>query len=115
MAFLAVFLHKLPEGFSLAALVVAATGSKKLGMAATWAVGLATMLGALAAYLWAAATRIPQGALMGLAAGSFLYVATTDMLPSLPRRRINTWLVLVGAALVYLLAGAAGGGHTHVH
>lgn len=114
MAFLAVFLHKLPEGFSLAALVIAATSSRKLGMVATWAVGLATMGGALVAFTWAAVARIPQGALMGLSAGSFLYVATTDMLPSLPRKRINTWLVLVGAALVWLLTGAAGG-HGHMH
>jgi len=114
MAFLAVFLHKLPEGFSLAALVISATGSRRLGMAATWAVGLVTMLGAVLAFSWAEVVRLPQGALMGVAAGSFLYVGTTDMLPSVPRKHINTWLVLVGVALVYLLTGAAGG-HVHTH
>jgi len=114
MAFLAVFLHKLPEGFSLAALVMTATGSRRLGMAATWAVGAVTMLGAVLAFSWAEVVRLPQGALMGVAAGSFLYVGTTDMLPSVPKKGINTWLVLVGVALVYLLTGAAGG-HSHVH
>ncbi|MDF2628796.1 MAG: family magnesium transporter [Symbiobacteriaceae bacterium] len=114
MAFLAVFLHKLPEGFSLAALVVSATGSRRAGLLATWAVGLVTGLGALLAYSWAEVVHLPQGALMGLAAGSFLYVGTTDMLPAVPKKGINTWLVLVGVALVYLLTGASGG-HGHVH
>lgn len=114
MAFLAVFLHKLPEGFSLAALVVSATGSRRTGLLATWAVGLVTVLGALLAYSWAEVVHLPQGALMGIAAGSFLYVGTTDMLPAVPKKGINTWLVLVGVALVYLLTGASGG-HGHVH
>lgn len=115
MAFLAVFLHKLPEGFSLAALVMSATGSRRLGMAATWAVGLVTMLGAVLAYSWAEVVHLPAGALMGVAAGSFLYVGTTDMLPSVPKKGINTYLVLVGVAMVYLLTGAGGGGHSHGH
>ncbi|HYF75690.1 MAG TPA: ZIP family metal transporter [Symbiobacteriaceae bacterium] len=113
-AFVAVFLHKLPEGFSLAALVVSATGSRRAGLLATWAVGLVTGLGALLAYSWAQVVHLPQGALMGIAAGSFLYVGTTDMLPAVPKKGINTWLVLVGVALVYLLTGASGG-HSHVH
>ncbi|HWI63446.1 MAG TPA: ZIP family metal transporter [Symbiobacteriaceae bacterium] len=115
MAFVAVFLHKLPEGFSLAALVMAATGSRRTGMAATWAVGLVTMLGAVLAYAWAGVVHLPQGALMGIAAGSFLYVGTTDMLPAVPKKHINTYLVLVGVALVYLLTRSVGHGHTHMH
>jgi zinc transporter ZupT len=111
MAFLAVFLHKLPEGFSLAALVMSATGSRRGALLATAATGLATVAGALLAYYWSAAVRLPQGILFGLAAGSFLYVGSTDVLPSLPRRKRTTWLVLVGAAMVWLLTRPT----AHVH
>lgn len=113
MAFLAVLLHKLPEGFSLAALVVAATGSRERALLATIATGLCTVGGALLAFVSADIARVDHGALIGLAAGSFLYVGSVDMLPSLPKRGPSTWLVLVGAALVLLLTG--GQGHTHVH
>jgi zinc transporter ZupT len=113
MAFLAVLLHKLPEGFSLAALVAAATGSRERALLATIATGLCTVGGALLAFLWADVARVDHGALIGLAAGSFLYVGSVDMLPSLPRRGPATWLVLLGVALVLLLTG--GQGHSHVH
>jgi zinc transporter ZupT len=104
VAFLAVFLHKVPEGFSLSALVMAGTGSRRSALLATVVTGLATVAGALLAYTWAAAVHLPQGALFGLAAGTFLYVGSTDVLPHLGRRPLTTWAVLAGAAIVYLLA-----------
>ena len=113
MAFLAVLLHKLPEGFSLAALVAAATGSRERALLATVATGLCTVGGAMLAFVWADVARVDHGALIGLAAGSFLYVGSADMLPSLPKRGTATWLVLLGVALVLLLTG--GQGHSHVH
>lgn len=112
MAFLAVFLHKVPEGFSLGALVVSATGSRRSAMLATLFAGGATVVGALAAYLWAGVASLSHGALVGIAAGSFLYVGSSDVLPALPRKPGSIWLVLAGAALVYLMAG--GGGHVHI-
>lgn len=112
VAWLAVLLHKLPEGFGLAALVLSVSGSRKLAFLSTAAVGVATFAGAALAYSWAEAAQLPQGALLGLAAGSFLYVGSTEMLPSLPRRRELAWFVLAGATIVYLLSG---GGHTHTH
>jgi zinc transporter ZupT len=112
MAFLAVLLHKLPEGFSLAAVVAASTGSRDKALLATAIAGAATVGGALLAYSWADLAQVSHGALIGVAAGSFLYVGSTDMLPALPRRPMNTWLVLVGATLVFLLM-KSGGGHHH--
>jgi len=110
-AFLAVCLHKLPEGFSLAALFLAATGSRSRAMAATIVMGLATVAGAIIAYTWAASARIPQAEMLAVAAGSFLYVGATDLLPTLAPGRRTIWLVLVGAAMVYLLTAPLG--HSH--
>ncbi len=108
VALLAMFLHKLPEGFSLAALMLAATGSRRTAGAAVALLGLATVAGAWSALLWARAAALPHGALIGLAAGSFLYVGATDMTPALVRKRHVAWLVPVGTALVYVLAAAGG-------
>ncbi|HYG60815.1 MAG TPA: ZIP family metal transporter [Symbiobacteriaceae bacterium] len=108
----AVTLHKIPEGFGLAALVLSATGSRRLAFVATAAVGVATVAGALLAYGWAEVVHLPHGALLGIAAGSFLYVGSTEMLPSLPRRADTACLVMLGAAVVYLLSRGVVG---HVH
>jgi zinc transporter ZupT len=109
MAFTAIFLHKLPEGFSLATVVLSATGSRRLALAGAGAVGLATVAGAVLAGAWAASSHLSVGALMGIAAGSFLYIGTAEMLPSVVRTGPHTWLVLVGASMVFLLSG----GHVH--
>lgn len=114
MALLAIFLHKLPEGFSLAAVVLAATESDTLALLATAFVGAATVLGAWGSFVWASAASLTPGALLGIAAGSFLYVGCTDMLPSVLRKNGSIFLVLVGAALVYLLTGMHGHSHLHV-
>lgn len=111
VALVAIFIHKIPEGFSLAALVLSATGSRGLALWATALTCVATLMGAAAALIWAEAASLSQGALLGIAAGSFLYVGATDMVPGLIHKRESAWLILVGAALVFLLTG----GHLHAH
>jgi zinc transporter ZupT len=110
MAFLALFMHKLPEGFSISTVVLSATGSRRLALAGAAAVGLATVAGALVAGAWAALVQASPAVLLGIAAGSFLYIGTAEMLPSVLRKGGQTWLVLAGALMVYLLTGA---GHIH--
>lgn len=117
-AFVAVFLHKLPEGFSVAALTCAGGGSRRLGLAAAGGIGLATLLGAALPLLWLQLSPGSNAGLLGAAAGSFLYVGATDVLPGLmgrhgPGRIRLAGLVLVGAAVVLVLTRAAAGGHGH--
>lgn len=113
MALLALALHKVPEGFTLATLVLSETGSRFRALAATGLMGLATVLGVWTAVIWAEAANVPHGALLGIAAGSFLYVGSTDMMPTLSRSGRTIYLVAVGAAMVFLLTGGGGGGHHH--
>jgi zinc transporter ZupT len=110
VAGLAVIAHKVPEGFTLSAMTMAATRSRRLALMAAGALGLAAVLGALLAFGWAGMLPIPHSALLGIAAGSFLYVGSADMLPTVGRQGGGVWLVLLGATLVGWLFGA---GHRH--
>ncbi|MFZ5815268.1 MAG: ZIP family metal transporter [Bacillota bacterium] len=100
---LAMMLHKLPEGFSLATVILSASDSPRLAILGVLAIGLATVVGGWTALLWAKLALLSHGAVLGVAAGSFLYVGATEMLPHVLRRGGSTWLVLVGMLLVYLL------------
>lgn len=101
----ALFLHKLPEGLSLSAVVLAATGSRRRALLASGAVGLAMVAGAWGTLLWTGLLSVPYGALLGVAAGSLLYVAASDMLPSLARKSwVHVWLVLLGALMAQATA-----------
>lgn len=113
IALIAMVMHKLPEGFSLATVVLSAAGSNRLALLAVLTIGLATVLGSWGALLWAEAALLSHGAVLGIAAGSFLYVGATEMLPHVLRKGGSTWLVLVGMLLVYLLTGSQGFAHTH--
>lgn len=113
IALLAIVLHKLPEGFSLATVVLSASGSPRLALFAVLAVGLATMLGGWGALLWAQLALLSHGAVIAVAAGSFLYVGASEMLPHVLRKGGSVWLVLVGILLVYFLMGSTGFSHTH--
>ena len=79
--FFAVFLHKLPEGFTVASIVLASGQSKKSAVRAAGLLGLATLLGVLL-------TTQLQGHLkyaLPISGGVTLYVAATDLLPEVNR------------------------------
>lgn len=112
--FLAIMLHKMPEGFSLASLMLAATGSALSALAATAAIGLATVVGSWLPVLGYRGGMISHGMLLGLAAGSFLYVGASDLLPSMAGRGLRTtWLVVVGALIIFFLTRSGGSPHLH--
>jgi len=112
--FTSILAHKIPAAFSLASLMILAKqtrGKTVLGLllfAATAPLG-ALVLGPMLDYEQAASLR----PFTGLVTGSFLYVATADLLPevfhSRERRWINLLLMIVGVALMSLFC--PGDGH----
>src|SRR5882757_10564096 len=75
--FLAVFLHKLPEGFTVASVVLASGVGKRNAILAAGLLGIATLFGVVL-------TSALQGQLkyaLPLSGGVTLYVAATDLLP----------------------------------
>jgi zinc and cadmium transporter len=101
MIFVAVFLHKLPEGFTVASVVLASGQGRRNAILAAGLLGAATLLGVLL-------TSVLQSQLkyaLPLSGGVTVYVAATDLLPEVNRE--PNWrmaaLVFVGVATVLIM------------
>jgi zinc and cadmium transporter len=97
--FLAVFLHKLPEGFTVASVVLASGQGKRNAILAAGLLGVATVAGVLL-------TTSLQGQLkyaLPLSGGVTLYVAATDLLPEVNREPNWRMALLVFVGVVSLL------------
>ena len=75
--FLAVFLHKIPEGFTAASIMIASGRSKRVAWAASAILGAATLAGVITMSVFS--RSVPQG--LPLSAGVTLYVAASDLIP----------------------------------
>lgn len=104
LVFLAVASHKLPEGFSLAALVLAAGGAVREAVLAAGAIGLSTLAGSAVAVMSDSWGGGMTGSTLALAAGSFLYIGATELAPAAAGGRRSGWLVLGGMAAVWSLS-----------
>ncbi len=110
VAAFAVIVHEIPEGLSMAAIALGAGYGRQQAFLLSLVVALATPLGAAAAYAGVVGIADSLLALLlGVAAGSFLYVGATDILPQLHRQqeRGAFALFLAGVGLM-LLAGVSG-------
>ena len=101
MIFVAVFLHKLPEGFTVASVVLASGQGRRNAILAAGLLGAATLLGVLL-------TSVLQGQLryaLPISGGVTVYVAATDLLPEVNRE--PNWkmamLVFTGVATVLIM------------
>ena len=101
MIFVAIFLHKLPEGFTVASVVLASGQGRRNAILAAGLLGAATLLGVLL-------TSVLQSQLkyaLPIAGGVTLYVAATDLLPEVNRE--PNWrmalLVFAGVATVLIM------------
>jgi zinc and cadmium transporter len=99
--FVAIILHKLPEGFAISSLMLATGSSRRNALWAAVVLGAATIGGVL---LMGAMRSQVQFALP-VSGGVTLYVAASDLIPEVnrePRARI-AGLVFFGLALVFVL------------
>ncbi len=99
LIFVAIFLHKLPEGFTVASVVLASGRSRRNALLAASALGGATLLGVLLTSLLQEQLKYA----LPLSGGATLYVAATDLLPEVNRRPGWRTAVLVFAGVVSLL------------
>jgi ZIP family zinc transporter/zinc and cadmium transporter len=99
--FIAVFLHKIPEGFTAASIMLASGRSKRTAWGASAVLGLATLAGVLA--MAAFKTSVKVG--LPLSAGVTLYVAASDLVPEVNREPgiKMAAVVFLGVGLLLLL------------
>jgi ZIP family zinc transporter/zinc and cadmium transporter len=100
LIFLAIFLHKMPEGFTMASVMLASGRSRSAAFYAAVALAAATILGVAVIEL------IPSWLAFGLpvSAGVALYVAATDLVPEVNREPgIRMALVFFAGVGAFLL------------
>ena len=97
--FVAIFLHKLPEGFTVASVVLASGQSRRNALLASGLLGAATLLGVL--LTTALESQLKYA--LPLSGGVTLYVAATDLLPEVNREPGWRMALLVFVGLATLL------------
>ena len=107
LVFFAVFLHKFPEGFTIASMVLAAGKGLKEVLFATILVGLTTFLGVLLYYFIGTSVGFTVAYALPLASGVTLYVAASDLIPEVNhhggKNPLVSMSVFAGVALFFVL------------
>lgn len=106
--FLAIFLHKIPEGFTVTSVMLASGSSRRIAWGASVLLGAATFAGVLTMAL----LRHEVGFGLPISAGVTIYVAASDLMPEVNREPgVKVALVVfLGVGLFFLLDSFA-----HVH
>jgi zinc and cadmium transporter len=107
LVFIAILLHKMPEGFTVASIMLASGRSSRTALLATVAIGAATLAGVVAVALLDSKTNAAVGYALPFSAGVTLYVAASDLIPEVnhkeERNPTVSIVVFGGVALFYLL------------
>lgn len=104
---IAIMAHKIPAGISIFSILLHYGYARRRAQLFTASVALATPLGALGAGgILSNIHPSRLGVLMALAAGSFIYIAASDLIPESHRAKgLKGSLSLCGGILVAILAG----------
>ncbi|HEX8737547.1 MAG TPA: ZIP family metal transporter [Pyrinomonadaceae bacterium] len=107
LVFIAVFLHKFPEGFTIASMILAAGKSFREVLFATSLVGLTTFIGVVSFLLIGQNIEFAINYALPVACGVTLYVAASDLIPEVNhhagKRPLVSLSVFAGVALFFLL------------
>src|ERR1043166_93410 len=107
LVFIAILLHKMPEGFTVASIMLASGRSARTALWATAAIGAATLAGVFGVALLPRRHQSAVGYALPFSAGVTLYVAASDLIPEVnhkeERNPMVSIVVFVGVALFYLL------------
>jgi zinc transporter ZupT len=99
LIFFAVFLHKIPEGFTVASIALASGRGRRGALTASIVLAVATLAGVLGMnqFSGAVASALP------VSTGVTLYVAATDLMPEVNEERgvVMALVVFLGVALFY--------------
>jgi ZIP family zinc transporter/zinc and cadmium transporter len=101
LIFVAIFLHKVPEGFTVASVMLAAGRSRRVAWGASALLGASTIAGVLAM----SALHRFLGVGLSLSAGVTIYVAASDLMPEVNKQPgvKMALLVFLGVGFVFVL------------
>src|SRR6266850_7578416 len=107
LVFIAILLHKMPEGFTVASIMLASGRSTRKALLATLAIGAATLAGVVAVVLLKERVSSAVAYALPFSAGVTLYVAASDLIPEVnqkeERNPMVSIVVFAGVALFYFL------------
>jgi zinc transporter ZupT len=104
LLFIAILLHKLPEGFTVASIVLSSGRDNRAALRATLLIAAATFAGIISVVMVRPAVR----STLPFSAGVTLYVAASDLIPEVNREGRHdggartSLMVFAGVALYYL-------------
>lgn len=103
LIFIAVLLHKIPEGLTIASVMLAAAHRRRTAFLASAAIGVATILGILSVFLISDISESFMGVAFAFSAGIATYVGASDLIPEInhSKNRIIPLLVFGGMLLFY--------------
>lgn len=105
LLFVAITMHKLPAGFSLASVMRAANYKDRVALGTAAMLLGTTTLGAITAGIIGTISPALSQSLIALAAGTLVYIGATDMIPmSNARQNRSGILFTLGGALVFFLS-----------
>ncbi len=107
LVFIAVFLHKFPEGFTIGSMVLAAGKGRREVVIATAIVGATTVVGVIAFHLLGSYVGFSVAYALPIAAGVTLYVAASDLIPEINlhggKSPLVSLSVFAGVALFFVI------------
>jgi zinc transporter ZupT len=107
LVFVAVLLHKFPEGFTIASIILAAGKGSREVIVATSLIGITTLVGVALFLFLGANTGFSVAYALPIATGVTLYVAASDLIPEVNhhggKRPLVSIFVFAGVALFFLL------------
>ncbi|HZY09963.1 MAG TPA: ZIP family metal transporter [Bacteroidota bacterium] len=104
LVFIAILLHKIPEGLTMASIMIAGNMSRTNAFLASLAIGAATMLGVITVLLISGIDQKAVGIAFAFSAGAATYVGASDLIPEINRseNRITPLIVFGGMLFFYL-------------
>jgi zinc transporter ZupT len=107
LVFIAILLHKVPEGFTVASIMLASGRSANKARLASLAIGATTLAGVITVAILRAKVSSAVAYALPFSAGVTLYVAASDLIPEVNRAEEKNPVVSVvvfgGVALFYAL------------